>query len=177
MSNLTLVRLLIATACLSMGQLGMAQTQRSGSDGARVMQQLQQITAEKSKLQQDNDALKKELEELKAKYTQAGAEQLKLQQRTRDLESAAKRQQQDSIAAAGNDDALQKSRVQLNELVTKFRETTQTLKEVETDRDALRTDNAAKERAVIACIDKNAQMYLLSNEVLESSSNRACGRR
>ncbi len=140
-----------------------AQTQRSGSDTTRVVQQVQQLTAEKSKLQQDNDSLKKEIEELKAKYGQASAEQGKLQQRARELEAASNKQQ---VSSRSNDEALEKYRTQLQELVTKFRETAQSLKEVEQERDVLRTEKSAQERQLSSCVDRNAQMYLLSDEVL-----------
>lgn len=146
-----------------------AQTQRSGNDSARIVQQLQQVTAEKSKLQQDNDALKKELEGLKAKTAQAGAEQAKLQQRVRELELAGTRLQ----SKTGNDDeALERSRAQLQELITKFRETAQTLKETEIERDGLRTAQSTQERELATCVDKNAQIYLLSSEVLDRMENR-----
>jgi chromosome segregation ATPase len=152
---LALIAMLVCTA--------QAQTQRSGNDSTRIMQQLQQVTAEKSKLQQDNDSLKKELEALKAKSAQAGAEQVKLQQRARELEQASNQLQG---KVSGNDEALEKSRAQLQELIGKYREIAQTLKEVETERDGLRTVKATQERDLTACVDKNAQMYLLSNEIL-----------
>lgn len=141
-----------------------AQTQRSGSDATRVVQQLQQTTIEKDRLQQDNDALSKELEALKAKYTQAGTEQSRLQQRVRELETADGRQQ---ASGRDNEAALQQSRAQLQELITKFRETAQTLRDVETERDALSAGKTAQERELKTCVDKNAQMYLLSDEVLQ----------
>lgn len=158
-----------ATVLLFVSLCAAAQTQRSGNDSARIVQQLQQVTAEKSKLQQDNEALKKELEGLKAKTAQASAEQAKLQQRARELELASSRLQNKT---SGNDEALEKSRAQLQELITKFRETAQTLKDVEIERDSLRTTQSAKERELAACVDKNAQMYLLSNEVLDRMENR-----
>lgn len=158
-----------ASVLLLVSMFAAAQTQRSGNDSTRIVQQLQQVTAEKNKLQQDNEALKKELEGLKAKTAQAGAEQAKLQQRARELELASSRMQNKT---SGNDEALEKSRAQLQELITKFRETAQTLKDVETERDSLRTAQGTKERELAACVDKNAQMYLLSSEVLDRMENR-----
>lgn len=145
-----------------------AQTQRSGSDSTRLVQQLQQLTAEKSKLQLDNDALKKELEELKAKTTQASAEQVRLQQRTRELELASARQ----ARASGNEEALEKSRTQLQELVGRYRELAQTLKDVETERDTLRSGQATQQGQLSACVNKNAQMYILADELLGQMGNQ-----
>lgn len=153
-----------ATVLLIMSLAAEAQTQRSGSDTTRIVQQLQQVTAEKSRLQQDNDALKKELEELKAKASQASAEQAKLQQRARELEQASTKLHN---STSSNDEALEKSRAQLQELIAKFRETAQTLKDVETERDALRSTKTDKERQLSACVDKNAQMYVLGDEILD----------
>ncbi len=141
-----------------------AQTQRSGNDSTRIVQQLQQVTAEKARLQQDNDALKKELDEVKIKYSQAGAELGKAQQRVRQLESASSKQ---PVSNPGTEEALEKSKAQLQELIGKFRETAQSLKDAEVDRDGQIAARAAKERELSACVDKNAQMYLLSTEVLD----------
>ncbi len=141
-----------------------AQTQRSGNDSTRIVQQLQQVTAEKARLQQDNDALKKELDEVKIKYSQAGAELGKAQQRVRQLESASSKQ---PVSNPGTEEALEKSKAQLQELIGKFRETAQSLKDAEVDRDGQVAARAAKERELSACVDKNAQMYLLSTEVLD----------
>jgi chromosome segregation ATPase len=167
-----LKKLLAAISILLMAISGQAwsQTQRSGNDSTRLVQQLQQVTAEKSKLQLDNEALKKQLDELKAKSTQTGAEQAKLQQRARELELASARQQ--GKAGAGNEEALEKSRTQLQDLVGKYRELAQTLKNVETERDGLRTTQGAKDRDLAACVDKNAQMYLLGNEILDRMNNQ-----
>lgn len=148
--------------------LSQAQTQRSGGDSARVVQQLQQAMAEKTKLQQDNEALKKELEELKGKTAKANAEQAKLQQRARELELVSSRMQ----SKVGSDEALEKSRAQLQELIGKFRETAQTLRDVETERDGLRNAQAAKDRELSSCVDKNAQLYLVGNEILDRMENR-----
>jgi cell division septum initiation protein DivIVA len=154
---------------LIMSAVVSGQTQRSGGDSNRVVQQLQQVMADKTRLQQDNDALKKELEELKKKAAQTDADRSKLQQRARELELASNKSQN---KAGNNDEALEKSRAQLQELIGRFRETAQTLKEVETERDNLRTKQSASERELTSCVDKNAQFYLLGNEVLDRMENR-----
>lgn len=147
-----------------------AQTQRSGGDTARVMQQLQQMTAEKSKLQQDNEALKKEFETLKSKAVQDGAERAKLQLRVNQLEMESSKQQ---ALAADHDAALDKSKGQLQELLGKFRETAQRLKELEIDRDEQALSKTNKERELAACVDKNAQLYLLGNSMLDKLEDQS----
>lgn len=145
------------------------QTQRSGNDAARVMQQLQQATAERGKLEQENLGLKKELEALKADQAKVSAEQKRLQQRTRELEAASGRSESTNAA---DKEALEKTRAQLQELVGKFRETGQSLKEVETDRDRLRAEQASRQRDFQTCVDRNAQFYLLGDELLQRLENR-----
>ena len=160
-SYVSYVSILMAVAIV---QPCVAQTQRSGNDSTRIVQQLQQVTADKARLQQDNDSLKKELDEIKARFSQAGADLGKAQQRVRQLESASSKQ---PVSNPGTEEALEKSKAQLQELIGKFRETAQSLKDAEVDRDGQVAARAAKERELSACVDKNAQMYLLSTEVLD----------
>lgn len=156
-------------AMIAMCSVGHAQIQRSGSDNARIVQQLQQATAEKSQLQLDNDALKKELEKIKEKAVQATAEQSRLQQRVRELEQAGEKMRS---ATTDNDEALQKSRAQLQELIGKYREVAQTFKDVENERDALVGGKSVQERELKTCVDRNAQMYLLTDEILGRLENQ-----
>ena len=141
-----------------------AQTTRSGNADARVMQQLQQVTAEKSKLQAENADLKKQLDDMKKKADKATSEQTALQQRAKALEVAAGRE---SSATQQNNEAVEKSRAQLQELIAKFRETTQTLREVETDRNEVKSQLAARDRDLKSCVDRNAGLYFLGEEVLD----------
>lgn len=141
-----------------------AQTQRSGGDSARVVQQMQQMTAEKSRLQQENDALKKELEALKLKSSQVTADLAKVQQRLNQYESEASKQQS---LASEKDAAVEKSKLQIQELIIKYREVAQSLKQAESDRDAQSVINANKDKEFAGCVDKNAQLYLMGNEFLD----------
>ncbi|MGD9841858.1 MAG: hypothetical protein AB7U99_02980 [Steroidobacteraceae bacterium] len=150
--------------CLSVNSIVSAQVERSGNDTTRIVQQLQQVTAEKGKLQQDNDALKKELDTLKSNSAQPSAEQIKLQQRLRELEMANSRSQE---KVSNSDEQLEKTRTQMTELIGKYRELAQSLKDVETERDGLRASEVAKQRELTTCVDRNAQMYLLGNELLD----------
>lgn len=159
--------LAIALLCVDTEVLG--QTQRSGSDSARVMQQLQQATAERTKLQADNDGLKKELEELKEKYAKTTAAQSSLQQKAREAELASTRQQ---TTGKDTSEALEKSKAQLQELIGKFRETAQSLKTTETDNTNLKTQLETQERTYKTCVDRNAGMYFLNDEILRRMEDR-----
>lgn len=145
-----------------------AQTQRSGNDTARVMAQLQQLTAEKSQLSTENERLKKELEDLKAQLGKASSAQSAAEQRARKLEGNTR----DSAALQESNDALSKARAQTQELVGKFRETAQQLKDVESDRTEVRSQLTLRERELKTCVDRNAQLYIVTDEILGRMESR-----
>jgi cell division septum initiation protein DivIVA len=158
------LRILIASLALIASGLASAQTQRSGDNNARAMQQLQQLSAERTQLKADNDKLKQETEELKKQLSTATSGQSSLQQRLKTAETSAAH---DSAAAQQNTEALEKARSQLQELIGRFRETAQALKEVETDRNTLRGQLQTRERELSTCIDRNVGLYDLNKEVLD----------
>jgi len=57
-------------------------------------------------------------------------------------------------------------------LIGKIRETAQTLREVETDRSQARSELSVKQRELNVCVDRNAEMYLLTNETLDRLPGR-----
>lgn len=151
---------------LAFGAVG--QVQRSGNDAARVMQQLQQVTAEKAQAQAENAKLKTEVEALKAQLAKASTALTVSEQRAKKAAPSAK----DSATLQETNDALTRTRSQMQELVGKFRETGQILKEVETDRDRLRAQASNQERDLKTCVDRNAGLYLVSDEILRNLENR-----
>lgn len=164
---MTRVLLMAALCALALG--AQAQVQRSGNADARVAQQLQQLSTEKSALQAENNKLKQELEQAKAqlqKYTTV----------TKDLETRNKA----LIAAAGKgntasqqvEEQLERSRAQNQELVGKFRETVQTLRDLEAERATIKSQMAAKDRDYQVCVDRNAGLYELNDEVLHRLEDR-----
>jgi len=144
--------------------LAFAQTQRSGDSNARVMQQVQQLTSERTQLKAENDKLKQEAEQLKKQLSTATADHAALQSKVKTAESNAAR---DAASAQRDSEALEKLRTQSQELVARFRETAQSLKEVETDRTTMRGKLEATQREFAACIQNNVGLYSLSNEVLD----------
>jgi len=141
-----------------------AQTQRTGDANARAMQQLQQLTGERVQLKADNDKLKQEVEGLKKELTAATKEQTSLQQRLKTAESTVTRE---TASTQQNTDALEKSRAQMQELVTRFRETATTLKEVESDRATARGQLQLRERELNTCVERNVGLYDLNKQTLD----------
>jgi chromosome segregation ATPase len=146
-----------------------AQTERSGNADARVMQQLQQITGERAALQSENAKLKLEIEGLKKDLARSSASNSDLQGRSKALEAAAGRRE---VSGKQAEEQLERARAQMQELVTKFRETAQALRDVEGESTALRGQFDARERDFKTCVDRNAGLYNLNAEVLDKMANR-----
>jgi len=143
----------------------MAQVERSGGKAdVRVMQQLQQVTSERASLQAENGKLQQEIEQLKKDNAKLTAAKGTLEGRAKALEIAANRGDDTGKQAQ---EQLEKTRTQLQELVAKFRETAQALRDVEAERSAARSQAGARERDLNVCIDRNAGLYNLNAEVLD----------
>lgn len=147
-----------------------AQVQRSGGNSdARVLQQMQQLTSEKAALQAENDRLKQQLEQAKGQLQKSASSTKELENRNRALQAAAGR---DTASSQQIQEQLERTRAQLQELVAKFRETAQTLREVETDRATIDAKLASRERDYQTCIDRSVGLYELNKEVLDRMENR-----
>jgi len=140
------------------------QTVRSGGENARAMQELQQVAAERTALKTDNGKLKDEVAELKKKLDKAAAEGAAASARVKELEAAAGRGAESSKQA---NDALEKSRAQLQELIAHFRETALNLKTVEADRNNLRGQLEARGREYDTCVEHNVGLYQVGHEALD----------
>lgn len=162
-------RLCLTAILLFMGVAAQAQVQRSGNADARVAQQLQQLASEKSALQAENNKLKQELEQAKAQLQKSSSANKELEGRNRVLQASAGR---GAASSQQTEEQLERSRAQLQELVTKFRETAQTLREVEGDRTTVKSQLAAKEREYKVCVDRNVGLYELNKEVLNRMEDR-----
>lgn len=164
-----LERIAIAAALFVALQPVQAQTERSGNADARVMQQLQQITAERAALQSENAKLKQELEALKRDAQKLTSDKSAADARLKAFTAEASREQSNSKQSS---EQLEKTRAQLQELVTRFRETANDLRDAETERGTLRSQLAGKEREFKTCVDRNAGLYNLNDEVLTRMERR-----
>ena len=162
-------RLTLAAILLLIGVVAQAQTQRSGNADARVAQQLQQLSSEKVALQAENNKLKQELEQVKAQLQKSASATKDLENRNKVLQASAGRGVANSQQT---EEQLERSRAQLQELVTKFRETAQTLRDVEVERATVKSQLAAKEREYKVCVDRNVGLYELNKEVLNRMEDR-----
>lgn len=154
------VGLALALAALPAG----AQVARSGGGGAaqQAIQQLQQLAAERTALQAENARLKQDLEAAKA--AQAAAEKKAAALQARVAGAAAQAQRGASAAAA--EQQLAQTRTRLDELVARFRETGEQLRTMEGERNTLRSELGASQRAAATCATHNAELYQIASDVL-----------
>src|SRR5262245_17815850 len=158
-----------ALACAGLRTTAMAQTELTGNAEARINQQLQQLSNERAALQSENARLKQDLDKVRKDLEKVTAGQAAAENRSRSLQASASR---DEAASQQAQQQLEQTRAQMQELVTKFRETAQTLREVEADRASLKSQVSTRERDFKTCVDRNAGLYNLNVEVLEHMENR-----
>jgi DNA repair exonuclease SbcCD ATPase subunit len=140
------------------------QTTRSGGDNVRAMQELQQLAAERTAQQAENAKLKDEVADLNRRLEKATAEAAAVSARAKQSELAAGRGAESSKQA---NDALDKSRAQMQELIARFRETALDLKAVETDRNTLRGQLEARGPEYDTCVEHNEGLYEVGREALD----------
>jgi chromosome segregation ATPase len=155
---------LLAAACLAVTHPALAQSARSGgSANALLMQQMQQLASERTALQAENAKMKKELADLAKERDTLKSGRAALDQRARVSEAANARSAQEKANA---DSENQKLKDRMQELVAKFRETAQTLKDVETERSAFKQSLAMRDAELSQCNGKNDALYKMNGEIL-----------
>lgn len=156
----------IAAMCTPMlsGSL-QAQVERSGGGASqKMMEQYQQLAAERTALQEQNAQMKKDLDKAKADLAAATKERDALKSGAGNSAAAIAQANQSKLAA---DKSLDEYKKRLTEVIAKFREMAQTLKDVEVDRTTARKELADRNAAFDKCADDNYQLYKINNEVLD----------
>jgi chromosome segregation ATPase len=141
-----------------------AQTARSGgAPNAQLLQQMQQLASERTSLQAENARMKKELEDLRKER-----DQLKKSREAVDvrLKSDAAALARSSADRDSTEQQLAQSKARMQELVGKFRETLQTLRELEAEGNSAKQSLAARDTELKTCVDRNVALYHLNDEVL-----------
>lgn len=163
-----LIVLLIAS--LAVMRAAEAQEARSGGAGASaaLVQQLQQLASERTDLQAQNAKLQKDLDDARRERDTLKSGQAGVARRAQQSEAAVHQIQQDAAARQkAADENLARSKGQLDEIVAKFRELAQTLRDTETERNSLQQKVATQEHTLTVCSDDNATLYNLNTEVLD----------
>lgn len=155
---------MLAAATLAGAGAVPAQTARSGG-GANVqlVQEMQQLASERTALQAENERLKGELVDVRKERDSLKASEQTLDRRARESASALARSDAERLSST---EELTQTRAKMQELIGKFRETIQKLREVESEGATARESAAARERELNACVEHNVALYHLNDEVL-----------
>ena len=141
----------------------------SGSASPQLQQQLQQASSERASLQAENSRIKQELDLANKELSKLRAERGSLQQRA---QAAAANAARVTATTESANVTLERTRTQLQEVITKYRENAQGLATLEADRNQLRAQLAKREQEYGICVDRNAQLYELGGEMLSRLDNR-----
>ena len=147
-----------------------AQTQRSGGGGSesqKIMQQYQQLAAEKTSLQSQLAQMKKDLDSAKADLAEAKKERDALKARSAGSASSSAQLAQANASRQNAEKSLEQNKQRTTELVDRFKETVGALKGVESERAELKKDNLALTASYDKCTLDNEQLYEISNTVLD----------
>jgi len=155
----------LALIGLGLQTLGYSQVERTGGGAnAQLLQQYQQASSERNALQAENAKLKKDLDDAKAKLSAANK-----QLGTMKAGSASQQSALEAAQAADRNSAqsLEQTKSKMQELVTHFRETATTLREVETDRSGVKQQLAKSQADFDQCVQRNYQLYQVNSEILD----------
>jgi chromosome segregation ATPase len=156
--------ILTAASLLALGGSALAQTERSGGgELQKFMLQYQQVSAERTALQAQVAQMKKDLDSAKADLAAMKKERDALKAHG---DSSAAAVTQANAARQATEQNLEQYKQRMNELVARFRETAQNLKDVETDRTKARQELGERNAAFDVCASKNLELYEITGEVL-----------
>jgi chromosome segregation ATPase len=162
-----LSRTICIAAALLFAATVAAQTERgggSGGDSQRIMQQYQQLAAERTTLKAQLGDLQKELDSAKADLAATRKERDELKGRAAQLAPL-------TVAKDTAEKNLEQNRERTAELVAKFRETVASLKDVEADRGRVQADLVRRNDAFDTCATDNLSLYEISGQVLDRYEN------
>jgi chromosome segregation ATPase len=156
---------LVMLCALAFANGALAQSARKDSGGnAQLMQQMQQLAAERTSLQAENARMKKELDETRKERDSLKGEREAGDRKLHSAEGAAKHAADERKAL---EDDLAKQKEQMTVLVGKFRETVASLREVETGRTTSQQLVDTRTRELKSCVDDNVALYKLNDEILD----------
>ena len=148
-----------------------AQTARTGGGAnAQLMQQMQQLASERTSLQAQNAEMKKELDVLRKERDSLKKSQQAVDVRYKSAEAALAR---DAAQHDSAEQELKQTKDRMQELIAKFRETIQTLRQVEAERASAQQAFTASDRDLKVCMQHNTALYKLNGEVLDRMEHQS----
>jgi chromosome segregation ATPase len=158
------VRLLVLAAVAAASIPAGAQTARTGGNAnAQLMEQMQQLASERTTLQAENERLKSQLADVTKDRDALKSGQQAVDRRARDAAAALAHSnaQRDS-----SDQELTQTRAKMQDLIGKFRETIQKMRDIETENTTTKQTLATREHELSVCVDRNVALYRLNDEIL-----------
>jgi chromosome segregation ATPase len=140
-----------------------AQVERSGGQNAQMMQQYQQLAAERTKLKADNAALTAKLEDADKQLKVVAAQLAALKARGDGAQAAIAAAQK---ARNDSEQTLKTSKDKLQDLLDHYRDIAATLREVETKRVQLDQQLTAAKAKYDQCAVRNEELARIGDEVL-----------
>jgi len=162
----TISRAAFGLVLLSLAAPLLAQEARSGGGGGeaqRIIQQYQQLAAEKTSLEAQVASLRKDADAAHAELAAVKKERDALKARSA---AAGAGIAEANAAREAAEKSSEQTKARMNELVTHFRETLTNLKEVETDREQLRGQLRERAADYDRCASANQALYELNGEIL-----------
>jgi chromosome segregation ATPase len=155
----------LAIAGLVLAGSAHAQVQRSGGgESQKIIQEYQQLAAERAGMQAQIAQLKKDLDAAKSDLAAMKKERDGLKGHTGGL---AANVAQANAAKASAEQSLEQSKQRMNELVGRYRDLAQNLKQVETERSAAKTELLERNRAFDQCAENNLQLFEINSDLLD----------
>jgi chromosome segregation ATPase len=155
----------ILASTVALAGLALGQTPRSGGgEVQKFMQQYQQVSAEKATLQAQVAQLQSDLNSAKTELDGVKKERDALKARTG--ASTAEVAQLTSAKTAA-EHSLEQYKERMNELVEKFRELAQNLKDTEADRAKMHRDLDQRSARFDKCAEDNLQLYEITGNMLD----------
>jgi chromosome segregation ATPase len=144
-----------------------AQVERSGSASQKIMQQYQQLAAEKTALQAQVAQMKKDLDGATTALASMKKERDALALKVKAGAGAGVAATAQLTAAKESAERnLEQNKQKMAELVNRFRETGNNLRQVEVDRDKVTKDLEERNGAYDKCAADNLQLYEINTDLL-----------
>jgi chromosome segregation ATPase len=144
-----------------------AQTQRGGGESQKLMQQYQQLAAEKSSLQAQVAQMKKDLDSAQTELAAVKKDRDALKARSSVSAAAAAQLAQANEGRQSAEKSLEQNKQRTAELIERFKQTIANLKQVETDRTQLQQDKTTLSAQFDKCAESNLQLFEITNAVLD----------
>jgi chromosome segregation ATPase len=164
--NALIAPLILLTLGVAAGSVH-AQTARSGGTAStQLVQQLQQLASERTTLQTENARMKKELDDLRKERDALKKAQQGVASQAKNSASMSAAIAQTASQRDKAEQELAQTKEKMQELIAKFRETAQTLRQVDGERATAQQTLVTRDRDLKVCIDHNMALYKLNGDVL-----------